>query len=152
MRRVALPLLLVLWGCGGSVSQVGPTSTSVSTPASTTAIPDFAGLLVEPVPTGSADPAKVLRVPDAGGATDTVSVADARYLAAARPFVPYRGPFGTVTNATLIAMGRPSAPAAPGAASRIGACSPAPAYSAAGTVVSGAAAQAIHRAALAAYC
>lgn len=92
-----------------------------------------------PVPTGSSRPEKAWGVPDADGSTDWVSAADAEYLAAARPAVPYRGPEGTITNATLIAMGRK-------------ACTSTSSYQAGGMAVTGAGAEAIHRAAKKTYC
>lgn len=121
-----------------------PTTRATARPAATPSvatspIPDSNGQMVAPKPSGSTRPEKAWVVPDAAGTTDNVSAADAEYLATVRPVVPYKGPDGSMSNATLIAMGRK-------------ACTAAGRYEAGGVVVSGPGAEAVHKAALKVYC
>ena len=134
-------------GCGGSQEPATAPTSAAPSPAPdpsragvtpTTPIPDTSGRLVLPVATGLRNPAKAWEVPDAVG-TDLVSALDAEYLALARPAVPYRGPGGSVSNLTLITIGKK-------------ACAPATSYEAGGAVVAGPAAEVVHRAALRTYC
>ena len=141
LRAVVLAWAVLVAGCGGG-EDTGPVTTGATAPnapAPTTPVPDLNGTPVLPKPTGSSNPDKAWGVPDADGSVDWVSAADAEYLAAARPAVPYRGPDGTLSNATLIAMGRK-------------ACVPAASYQAGGMTVTGPGADAIHRAAQKRYC
>jgi len=141
----ALVAVLLIAGCGADSTQApsAPVDTAPleakPSPPPSTPIPDRNGKLVDPVRSTSSRPEKAWMVPDAIEGGDQVSAADAEYLAAARPSVPYRTQQGGVSNATLIAIGRK-------------ACAPAASYQAGGITVEGPPAGVVHRAALIAYC
>lgn len=139
----AVAAVVVLAACGSGDPPTPATSATSTGPAQPTEpIPDSEGRATLPVPSGSDNPAKAWLVPDAAGNTDWVSAVDAGYLAAVRPVVPYvdpEGVEGTISNSTLIAIGWK-------------ACNPATSYEAGGKQVEEPQAEAIHRAALQAYC